>query len=201
MNKKLTFFVSTVLAVSLAFPLAATAAEVSSRASTTQDVPIGGSGAMMEMIGKIEPTIMSVTMPSFVPFDISNSMVGQNKVLSPRIEVRNNSTVPVKVDVIYTRVDLSKMSGTTWSDNGTVKDNQIAIGFKEEEELNTMPQDLSHTQWLVANRSQDTNVMILDSNEKNAMYVVGTLGSKVSENNTFSVIPTFVVSRTSNLSE
>lgn len=198
MNKKLMFLTSAILAVSLTFPMVASASEVS-RSNATQDIPIGGSGAVMEMIGKIEPTIMSVTMPSFVPFDISNSMVGQNKVLSPRIEVRNNSTVPVKIDVIYTKVDLSKITGTTWSDDGTVKDNQIAIGFKEEEELNTIPQDLNHTQWLVANKNQDINVMILDSNEKNAMYVVGTLGAKVSENNTFSVIPTFVVSRTSNL--
>lgn len=198
MNKKLAFFTAAISIFTLLCPLGASAAEATA-ASATQDVPIGGSNYQMEMIGKIEPTIMSVTMPSFVPFHISNSMTGQNKVLSPRIEVRNNSTVPVKIDVIYTTVDLTKMKGTTWSDNGTVKDNQIAIGFKKEEVPNTMPEDLSHAQWLVANKDQDTNVLILDANEKNAMYVVGTLGSKVSENNTFSVIPTFVVSRTSNL--
>ena len=50
---------------------------------------VGGSG-QMEMVGTIEPTILSVTMPSFVPFNISNSLSTQNKVISPRINVKNS---------------------------------------------------------------------------------------------------------------
>ena len=34
-------------------------------ATSTRDIPVGGSG-QMEMVGTIEPTILSVTMPSFV---------------------------------------------------------------------------------------------------------------------------------------
>ena len=41
------------------------------------------------------------------------------------------------------------------------------------------------------------NVLILDSNQEGALYVVGTMGDGVSDNGTFNVTPTFVVSRTS----
>ena len=56
---------------------------------------------------------------------------------------------------------------------------------------------VAHARWLKANVKQDMNVMILDSNQEGAMYVVGTLGQNVSESATFNVTPTFVVSRTS----
>ena len=69
--------------------------------------------------------------------------------------------------------------------------------LRQEEIENEMPETLAHAKWLKANVAQDTNVMILDANQKGAMYVVGTLGQKVSENATFNVTPTFVVSRTS----
>lgn len=166
-----------------------------SNVTSTQDIPIGSSSSM-EMIGTIEPTIMSVTMPTFVPFNISNSVTGQNKVISPRVNVINNSSIPVKIDVIYTKVDLSKMPDVSWSDTGTVNSDQIAIGFKKANDANP-PTDLSQAKWLKANQSQDTNVLILNSTEAGAMYVVGTLGANVSENATFSVIPSFIVSRTS----
>lgn len=192
MKKKTTVLAASVLAALIGCQ--AFAAE----AGTTKDIPIGTSN-VMEMIGTIEPTIMSVTMPSFVPFHISNSVIGQNKVVSPRIPVVNNSTVPLTVNVVYTTVDLSKMENTTWSDNGTVSDTQIAIGFKEEAKEYEMPTTLSQAKWLQANKSQDTNVLILDANQTKAMYVVGAMGSKVAENSTFSVIPTFVVERTSDL--
>lgn len=194
MNKKLTFLMAAIMTVSLVCPT------IAAETTTTKDIPIGTS-SVIEMIGTIEPTIMSVTMPSFVPFNISNSVAGQNKVISPRITVVNNSTVPLKVDVTYANVDMSKMNKTTWSDNGTVSDNQIAIGFKQETTLNQSPADLMQAKWLVANKAQDTNVLILNSNQTGAMYVVGTMGSKVAENSTFSVIPTFVVSRTSEVIE
>lgn len=183
---------SFVLSASLLFSSFAFAAET----KTSKDIPIGSSG-QMEMVGTIEPTILSVTMPSFVPFNISNSLSTQNKVVSPRINVSNNSNVPIQVDVAYTSVDMSKMKNTTWSDNGVVDDNQIAIGFKQEEKLNEMPEELSHARWLAANKRQDMNVLILDANQEGAMYVVGTLGSLVSESATFNVTPTFVVSKTS----
>lgn len=60
-----------------------------------------------------------------------------------------------------------------------------------------MPKDLSQARWLKKNEAQDMNVLILDSNQEGAMYVVGTLGQDVSESATFNVTPTFVVSKTS----
>ena len=37
--------------------------------------------------------------------------------------------------------------------------------------------------------------MVLDANQADTMYVVGTLGALVSENGTFNVTPTLVVNR------
>ena len=164
--------------------------------TTTRDIPVGGSG-QVEMVGTIEPTILSVTMPTFVPFNISNSLSTQNKVISPRINMKNNSNIPVRIDVTYTKVDLSKLNNVEWSNTGTVSGNQIAIGLKEEEADNEMPTDLSRARWLKANQKQDMNVLILNSNQEGALYVVGTLGQEVSDTGTFNVTPTFVVSKTS----
>lgn len=191
--KKKKLFLQLALAVSLLFSSATYAAE----AASTRDIPVGGSG-QMEMVGKIEPTILSVTMPTFVPFSISNSLSTQNKVISPRIPVKNNSNIPVQVDVAYTAVNIKNLKNTDWSDDGTVGPNQIAIGLKQETAEDEMPTDLSHARWLKANVVQNMNVLILDANQEDAMYVVGTLGQDVSESATFNVTPTFVVKRTSN---
>ena len=102
--KKKSIFLQLVLAATLLFSTVTYAAEVNS----TRDITVGSSG-QMEMIGTIEPTIFSVTMPTFVPFNISNSLSTQNKVISPRINVKNNSNVPVQIDVAYTYVNLDKM--------------------------------------------------------------------------------------------
>ncbi|NBH14765.1 hypothetical protein D3Z36_11425 [Lachnospiraceae bacterium] len=190
MKKKL--FLQLVLAVSLLFSNVCYAAD----ASSTRDIPVGGSG-QMEMVGTVEPTILSVTMPTFVPFNISSSLSTQNKVISPRISMKNNSNVPVRVDVTYTKVDLSKLKNVSWSDTGTVGTDQIAIGLKQEETKDEMPKTLAQARWLKANQKQDMNVLILDSNQEGALYVVGTMGDGVSDNGTFNVTPTFVVSRTS----
>lgn len=189
--KKKTLFLQLALAATLMFSTVTYAAEVTS----TRDIPVGGSG-QMEMVGTIEPTILSVTMPTFVPFNLSSSLSTQNKVISPRINVKNNSNIPVQVDVAYTAVDMSKMPNVGWSDDGSVKPNQIAIGLKQEDAEGEMPTNLAHARWLKKNTAQDMNVMILDANQEGAMYVVGTLGQEVSESATFNVTPTFVVSKT-----
>ncbi len=163
-------------------------------ATSTRDIPVGGSG-QMEMVGTIEPTILSVT---FVPFNISNSISAQNKVISPRINVKNNSNVPVQVDVIRTDINIRNLRNTSWSNDGSVGSNQIAIGLKQEETKDEMPTTLSNARWLKQYQSSPMNVMILNSNQEGAMYVVGTLGENVSESATFNVTPTFVVRRTSN---
>lgn len=190
--KKKTIFLQLVLAASMFFSTAAYAAEVTS----TRDIPLGSSG-QMEMVGTIEPTILSVTMPTFVPFNISNSLSTQNKVISPRINVKNNSNVPVQVNVASTKINLDNLTDTSWSDDGTVNAHQIAIGLKQAGAGDEMPEDLSHTRWLKQHMDQEMNVLILDANQEGAMYVVGTLGQDVSESATFNVTPTFVVSKTS----
>ncbi len=190
--KKKSFLLQLALIASLLFSTVSYAADTSS----SRDIPVGGSG-QIEMVGTIEPTILSVTMPTFVPFNISNSLSTQNKVISPRIQMKNNSNIPVRVDVSYTRVDLSKLNHVEWSNTGTVTDNQIAIGLKQEEAKNEMPTGLSQARWLKANQTQNLNVLILNANQEGALYVVGALGQNVSDNGTFNVTPTFVVSKTS----
>lgn len=81
--KKRNIILQFALAASLLFSTVTYAAT----ASSPKDIPVGSSG-QMEMVGTIEPTILSVTMPSFVPFNISNSLQSQNKVISPRINVK-----------------------------------------------------------------------------------------------------------------
>ena len=145
------------------------------------------------MVGVVEPTIMSVTMPTYVPFHISRSVQGENKVISPRITVTNNSSIPVSLDVVYTSVDLSRLQGTTWSNGPYIGENQVAVGFQPETLLNQMPTTLDQTKWLLENTAQDINIMTLGAYDSSAMYVVGTLGAAVPENYSFSVVPTFVV--------
>lgn len=159
------------------------------------DIPIGSSNEV-EMVGIVEPTIMSVTVPTHVPFHVSRTLEGQNKVISPRITITNNSSVPVNLNVTYTKVDLSRLRGTTWSNGGYIGANQIAIGFQEEKINNKVPTGLENTKWL-QNSYQHMNLMSLNAYGNSSMYVVGSLGDLVPENNSFSVIPTIVVERAS----
>ena len=114
-------------------------------------------------------------------------------MISPRITVTNNSNVPVSLDVAYTTVDLSKLQGAAWGIGPDVAPNEIAIGLQLETLANQMPTTLSQTTWLQANVQQNASIMSLNAYGNSTMYVVGTLGAAVPENNSFSVIPTFVV--------
>ena len=183
-------FTSVVLLTSLLFSTIAYATDT----TPTKDIPIGGSG-QIEMVGMIEPTVLSVTMPSFVPFNIGSSLPSENKVISPRISMKNNSNIPVEIDVAYTNIDLRNLANVTWSDTGNVSANQIAIGFKLEETKNQMPDDLSNAIWLQENQTRYLKIMNLEAVKENAVYVVGTLGAEVPENVTFNVTPTFVVKK------
>ncbi len=160
------------------------------------NVPIGSSNEVT-MIGTIEPTVMSVTMPSTVPFHMSRSVQGDNKVVSPRITVTNNSSIPITLDVVQTKVDLSKLRSTTWSNGQYVGENQIAIGLQLEVQENQQPTNFNQTKWLLENSSNPINIMSLNSYESSAMYVVGALGNAVPENDSFRVSPIFVVRQAS----
>lgn len=188
MKRKLScLFLSLVLAAGL-FVTAAYASD----GYQSGDVPIGSSNEVL-MVGTVVPSVMSVTMPTYVPFHVSRTIEGENKVVSPRITVTNNSSVPVSLDVVYTRVDLSKLPGTVWGIGPSVGANEVAIGFQLETLVNQMPTALSQTAWLQANTPQNINVMSLNAHRSGTMYVVGTLGDAVPENESFSVAPTFVV--------
>lgn len=157
-----------------------------------KDLPLGSSSEVL-MVGEIEPTLMSVTVPSYVPFHISRSVEGENKVISPRVTITSHSGVPVAVDVAYTSVDLSGLKGTAWSNGQNVGENQIAIGFQPETLSNQLPTSLDNTKWLQANTWQNLNLTSLNPYGSSTLYVVGTLGSAVPEDSSFTVTPTFVI--------
>ena len=94
---------SAILVVALSLSLFATAA-YASNGYQSGDVPIGSSNEVL-MVGTVMPSVMSVTMPTYVPFHVSRTIEGDNKVISPRITMTNNSSVPVNLDVVYTSVD------------------------------------------------------------------------------------------------
>ena len=116
----------------------------------SSDVPIGSSNEVL-MVGTVVPSVMSVTMPTYVPFHVSRTIEGDNKVISPRITVTNNSSVPVALDMTYTSVDLSKLPGAAWGIGPNVASNEIAIGFQPETLANQMPTTFNQTTWLQAN--------------------------------------------------
>lgn len=190
-RKMLCTFLSFILVAALSVP-----AVYASSGYQSGDVPIGSSNEVL-MVGTIMPSIMSVTMPTYVPFHLSRTIEGTNKVISPRITITNNSSIPVSLDVVYTAVDLTKLPGTSWGIGPNVAANEIAIGFQLETLTNQMPTTLSQTAWLQANVQQNLNVMSLNAYGSNSMYVVGTLGDAVPENSSFSAIPTFVVRQAS----
>ena len=159
-----------------------------------KDLPLGASSEVL-MVGEIEPTIMSVTIPSYVPFHISRSVEGDNKVISPRVVITSHSGVPVNIDVAYTTVNLNGLKGTTWSDSQYVGENQVAIGFQPETLSNQLPTTLGQTKWLQANSPQYLNLTSLNPYGTSTLYVVGTLGAAVPEDSSFTVTPIFVVSK------
>lgn len=158
----------------------------------SKDLPLGSSSEVL-MVGEIEPTLMSVTVPTYVPFHISRSVEGENKVISPRVTITSHSGVPVAVDVAYTSVDLSGLKGTTWSGGRDVGDNQVAVGFQPETLSNQLPTTLDNTTWLQANTWQSQTLTSLNPYGSSTLYVVGTLGPAVPEDSSFTVTPTFVV--------
>lgn len=161
----------------------------------TSNVPIGTSSEVV-MAGNIEPTLMTVVLPAYVPFTVSRALEGTNKVISPRITMSNLSGVPVSVTVTDNRVDLDDLQGTSWNNTGNPGSNQVAIGFQQETIENQMPVSLNQTKWLAEGR-QNLPIADLYSYANSTVYVVGTLGDQVPEEGGFTVIPTFVVSRVS----
>lgn len=152
------------------------------------DIAVSG-GKSIQLRGHVEPTIISVTMPSYIPFDISKMVEGENKVVSPRIDVTNHSLVPVSVSVDYASVDLSRLPGVTWSGTGVVNNTQIAVGFTE---ADAQPTTLYGANWLKRGE-QNTSLLALNARDEGTLYLVGAIGVDVPENRTFTVTPTLVV--------
>lgn len=151
------------------------------------------SGKQIRLVGHVSPTIISVTMPSRIPFDISAGVSRENQVVSPKITVENHSAVPVNVSVDYTEVDISKLGGTVeWKMQADVGDNGLAVGFARSE---TEPVNLNGAMWL-ADGEQNLKLLDLSANGQGTLFVVGAIGNAVPPNETFTVTPTLMVRKT-----
>lgn len=153
------------------------------------DITIGESGTDIILEGNVDSSIISVTMPSYIPFTFRKEMEGQNKVLSPQIRLINNTNLPTSVYVNNNRVDLSHLSGAIWTTGANVNQNELSVGFKQSD---TMPTSLTGAKWL-AEGYQNTDISSLSGKGEDKLYVVGVLGSAVPENRVFTVTPTLVV--------
>lgn len=148
-------------------------------------------GKSIELVGTVQPTIISVTMPAYIPFDMNYSLSTVNKVISPAIDVTNHSTVPVDISVGKTSVDLSKMPNASWSDNGnSILSDQIAVGLVESR---TQPQDFSGAKWLKNGTNNTPLLTNLAANAVGRLYIVGNIGSEAGSTGTFTVTPTLIV--------
>lgn len=189
MKKLVTLCMAAMIAIS-ALGTAAFAYTEDYDSGDSGDINIGTSGGKaIDLVGHIEPTIISVTMPSYIPFDISKSLSAENKVVSPKITVSNNSDVPVTIIVDNARIDLGQLSGVTWSSTGTVAERQIAVGFVE---TDSQPTYLTNAKWLKAG-DQTLDLIELDAKNSGNLFIVGSIGAMVAENHTFTVTPTLVV--------
>lgn len=150
-------------------------------------------GKQIRLEGHVSPTIISVTMPSYIPFDISAGVERANKVVSPKITVENHSKVGVTVAVDNAEIDITSLGGSVeWKSDGNVGSNGLAVGFSASE---TEPNNLDGAIWL-AKGKQDKKLMALDKQAKGTLYVVGDIGEAVPQDGTFTVIPTLVVKKT-----
>lgn len=142
------------------------------------------------MEGRVQPALISVTVPANIPFDISYTAAGENKVLSPKIGITNHSQVPVSVYLKRADVDLRALGGTTWNSTGHYLGiNQIAVGFQRAQ---SAPTSLYGTLWMQEG-AQNTHLAYLYPGQEESFYLTGTLGAAVPKNRSFTVTATLVV--------
>ena len=157
-----------------------------------EDIPVGQSGINIEMQGQLAPSIISLTMPTSIYFDMNSQIEGENKVLSPEIVIDNNSYSDVTISVMNTQIDLTKLDGVEWGNGGVTNDNEIAVGLSV---TPTAPTTLESAQWLRQNDMNNPMVLcLIDSFMDESFYVVGNLGSGVNSSSTFTVSTTFMAS-------
>lgn len=151
-----------------------------------------GGGKQIQLVGHVSPTIISVTMPSRIPFDISAGVTRQNQVVSPEITIENHSAVPVNILVDHTEVDTSKLNGEVeWKTQADVGEKGLAVGLKKSTKE---PSTLDNAKWL-ANGEQNLELLNLGANAKDTLFVVGAIGPSVPQDGTFTVTPTLVVKK------
>lgn len=170
------------LCVLLIVGASCTAASAGTFTTGSAVVPISGGGIQVSMSGSVEPTILSVTLPTDIVFEIGKSNEGENKVLSPAVPVSNGSSQGVYIYAQNTQVDMSQMGGAVYVPSTTggslavtaggfvvsgggfvtsgsisVMPNEIAVGFSEERVPTSgavMP-GLGQARWLIHDPDQN----------------------------------------------
>ena len=164
------------LCVLLIVGMSCTAAFADTFTTGSAVVPISGGGIQVDMSGSVTPTILSVTLPANIVFEIGKSNEGENKVLSPRVPVSNGSSQGVYIYAQNTQVDMSQMGGAVYvpstsggslavtaggfavsgggfvtSGSISVMPNEIAVGFTEEQvpTYSAVMPGLGQARWLI----------------------------------------------------
>lgn len=154
---------------------------------------VDSDGTQIEMAGQVKQTILSVTMPSYIPFEVSKNISSENKAVSPKIEITNNSEVPIKVYVSNVDCDFSQLPYCCLRDDPRfMSQYDMCIGFEMAE---NEPTSTRNGCWM---RKGEQNTMLATINPKDTqpMYVVAVVGSDVPDGRSFTMIPTIVVSAT-----
>lgn len=190
MKKVLALILSLCVMIGMAAPVFAAVGAYDTAFVDSGDVNINAeNGNDVELRGNIVPTILSVTMPSYIPFDMSKTLPTENKVVSPRITVSNHSAAPVTVYVDNTKINLKEIPGAFWQTSRYTYDKGIAIGFTENAVASSLDDGL--VKWLQDGK-QHTDLTRVYPNSSSALYVAGSLGYSVPETGAFSVVATMV---------
>lgn len=149
--------------------------------------------ATMQMNGIISPTVISVTMPTNISFEIEKNSSATNQVISPDIQITNNSTSPVNLIVTNNDVDMSQLTNIWWGIGTQPYSNTMSVGFTE---TTYTPSDFSGAVFL-SRGVQNTKLTTIAAKATTHLFVVGRAGMQVPDSATFIVKPTIMVSKVS----
>lgn len=185
------------LILSLAFVIGCLPAVSASAASYSDSgaTIVDSGGTLIGMAGTTQNTILSVTMPSYIPFELSRNISMENKAVSPRIDITNNSEIPVEVYVSDVDCDFSQIpyccldTDPEWVSQSSY---ELAVGFQVQQ---TAPSTFRNAKWFHEG-IQHMTLTTISAKDTQSMYVVAALGTQVPDGRSFTLIPTVVVSAT-----
>lgn len=161
----------------------------------TSGAALTTSGSALSLRAEIMPSVMTVTMPTSINFDISKNIQGENKAIAPIIKFKNNSNLEVTISVVRTDVYIAGLEGATWSDNGVfdiTTENKVAVGLRTKTSPDLpRPTSFDGAYWL-KHGVNSYNLLSLAPGEMGYCDIVGKIGINVIENRAFTAVPILV---------